>query len=55
LEAVAGLRNRVALATAYAAGLRIGEVCRLKVGAIQSAAGYFDDSAIGGVSTDGDS
>jgi hypothetical protein len=24
-------------------------------GAIQSAAGYFDDSAIGGVSTDGDS
>ena len=31
LEAVTGLRNRVALATAYAAGLRIGEVCRLKV------------------------
>ena len=30
LEAVAGLRNRVALTTAYAAGLRIGEVCRLK-------------------------
>ena len=25
LEAVAGLRNRVALTTAYAAGLRIGE------------------------------
>ncbi len=31
LEAVVGLRNRVALTTAYAAGLRIGEVCRLKV------------------------
>jgi len=30
LEAVVGLRNRVALTTAYAAGLRIGEVCRLK-------------------------
>src|SRR5260370_8046360 len=34
LEAVVGLRNRVALATAYAAGLRIGEVCRLKVTSI---------------------
>ena len=32
LEAVAGLRNRVALTTAYAAGLRVGEVARLKVG-----------------------
>src|SRR6201995_4304694 len=31
LNAVAGLRNRVALTTAYAAGLRIGEVVRLKV------------------------
>ena len=30
LEAVAGLRNRVVLTTAYAAKLRIGEVCRLK-------------------------
>ena len=30
LETVAGLRNRVALTTAYAAGLRIGEVRRLK-------------------------
>ena len=30
LEAVAGLRNGVALTMAYAAGLRIGEVCRLK-------------------------
>lgn len=30
LEAVAELRNRVALTTAYSAGLRIGEVCRLK-------------------------
>jgi integrase/recombinase XerD len=36
LEAVAGLRNRVALTTAYAAGLRVGEVARLKVGAIDS-------------------
>src|SRR5271170_1168841 len=36
LEAVAGLRNRVALATAYAAGLRIGEVVRLKIGSIDS-------------------
>jgi integrase len=36
LEAVTGLRNRVALTTAYAAGLRIGEVVRLKVAAIDS-------------------
>ena len=36
LEAVAGLRNRVALTTAYAAGLRVGEVVRLKVGSIDS-------------------
>src|SRR5271166_3968187 len=36
LEAVAGLRNRVALTTAYAAGLRIGDVCRLKVTSIDS-------------------
>src|SRR5277367_2210034 len=36
LEAVVGLRNRVALTTAYAAGLRIGEVCRLKVSSIDS-------------------
>jgi site-specific recombinase XerD len=36
LQAVAGLRNRVALTTAYAAGLRIGEVARLKVAAIDS-------------------
>ena len=36
LEAVAGLRNRVALTTAYAAGLRIGEVSRLKVSSIDS-------------------
>jgi len=34
LEAVVGLRNRVALTTAYATGLRIGEVCRLKVTSI---------------------
>ena len=36
LNAVAGLRNRVALTTAYAAGLRIGEVARLKVNSIDS-------------------
>jgi integrase len=36
LEAVAGLRNRVALTTAYAAGLRIGEVSRLKLSSIES-------------------
>jgi len=36
LKAVEGTRNRVALTTAYAAGLRIGEVVRLKVGAIDS-------------------
>ena len=36
LAAVKGLRNRVALATAYAAGLRIGEVVRLKPGSIDS-------------------
>lgn len=36
LGAVVGLRNRVALTTAYAAGLRVGEVVRLKVGAIDS-------------------
>src|SRR5260370_3169320 len=36
LEAVVGLRNRVALTTVYAAGLRIGEVCRLKATSIDS-------------------
>lgn len=36
LEAVPGLRNRVALTTAYAAGLRVGEVARLTVDAIDS-------------------
>jgi len=36
LEAVAGLRNRVALTTAYAAGLRISEVTHLKVASIES-------------------
>ncbi|WP_330083584.1 tyrosine-type recombinase/integrase [Methylocystis iwaonis] len=36
LEAVDGLRNRVALATAYAAGLRVREVTRLKVASIDS-------------------
>jgi site-specific recombinase XerD len=30
LEAVSGLRNRVALTTAYGAGLRVGEVARLQ-------------------------
>ena len=36
LQAVSGLRNRVVLTTAYAAGLRVGEVVRLKVGSIDS-------------------
>ena len=36
LAAVKGLRNRVALTTAYAAGLRVGEVVRLKIGSIDS-------------------
>jgi site-specific recombinase XerD len=36
LGAVTGLRNRVALTTAYAAGLRVGEVSRLKVCSIDS-------------------
>ena len=36
LEAVKGLRNRVALTTAYAAGLRASEVARLKVADIDS-------------------
>jgi integrase/recombinase XerD len=36
LEAVTGLRNRVALTTAYAAGLRVGEVVSLKIGSIDS-------------------
>jgi integrase/recombinase XerD len=36
LEAVPGLRNRAALTTAYGAGLRVGEVARLQVNAIDS-------------------
>ena len=36
LEAVPTLRDRVALVTAYAAGLRVGEVSRLKPSAIDS-------------------
>ena len=36
LEAVSGLRNRAALTTAYGAGLRVGEVARLTIGAIDS-------------------
>ena len=36
LEAVPGLRNRVALTTAYGAGLRVGEVARLETNAIDS-------------------
>ena len=36
LEAVPGLRNRAALTTAYGAGLRVGEVARLTIGAIDS-------------------
>jgi integrase/recombinase XerD len=37
LDAVPGLKNRVALVTAYAAGLRLGEVVALKVCDIDSA------------------
>ena len=37
LQAVPGLRNRVALTTAYSAGLRVSEVVALKVGSIDSA------------------
>ena len=36
LEAMLSLRDRVALTTAYASGLRVGEVCRLTVGSIDS-------------------
>jgi site-specific recombinase XerD len=36
LEVVPGLRNRVALTTAYGAGLRVGEVVRLQPAAIDS-------------------
>jgi site-specific recombinase XerD len=36
LNAVDGIRNRVALSTVYAAGLRVGEVVRLKVTSIDS-------------------
>ena len=36
LEVVPGLRNRVALTTAYAGGLRVGEVARLQSTAIDS-------------------
>src|SRR5215213_10479275 len=36
LEAVPGLRNRAALTTAYGAGLRVGEVVRLTIGALDS-------------------
>lgn len=41
LESVVGLRNRVALSTAYAAGLRIGEVSRLQVSSIDSRRGLI--------------
>lgn len=36
LEAVPGLRNRAALTTAYGAGLRVAEVCALRLGDIDS-------------------
>src|SRR5438046_5310371 len=36
LEAIPGLRNRAALTTAYGAGLRVGEVARLTIGAVDS-------------------
>ncbi len=41
LEAVVGFRNRVALTTAYAAGLRIGEVSRLQVSSLDSRRGLI--------------
>lgn len=41
LELVVGLRNRIALSTAYAAGLRIGEVSRLQVSSIDSQRGLI--------------
>lgn len=36
MDAVTGLRNRVAQATAYASGFRVSEVVRLKVSSIDS-------------------
>src|SRR5438045_9713326 len=36
LEAAPGLRNRAAVTTAYGAGLRVGEVARLTIGAVDS-------------------
>jgi integrase/recombinase XerD len=36
LEAIPGLRNRAALTCAYGAGLRVAEVCTLKIGDIDS-------------------
>ena len=41
LEAVSGLKSRVALTTAYAAGLRASEVARLKVADIDSPRGVI--------------
>ena len=41
LEAVQGLRNRMALTLAYAAGLRVSEAARLKVGDIDSKRGII--------------
>ena len=41
LEAVPGVRNRAALTTAYAAGLRAAEVARLKIADIDSARGVI--------------
>jgi site-specific recombinase XerD len=41
LEAVWGLRNRTALTVAYAAGLRVSEVTRLRVGDIDSGRGII--------------
>ncbi len=41
LEAVPGVRNRAALTTAYAAGLRAAEAARLKIADIDSARGVI--------------
>jgi integrase len=48
LDAVRGLRNRVGLATAYAAGLRVSEVVRLKVSSMHLISGWHGCSPISG-------
>jgi integrase len=46
LEAVPGLRNRAALTTAYGAGLRVGEVSRLKLSDIDSGPPKVDSATV---------